>query len=254
MRKSFLHPLRKKFFVSLFLLLVCIVFFQCKPGSSVAGSKSSGIRIVMVGGGTSHDFDRWYKGTDSVTLTRDGFATVAYTSDLSTVASLLPRADVLYLSTNQNIGDPALQKAIFDFVAQGKGLVLTHAATWYNMKDWPQYNLALVGGGTRGHERYGSYDVDILKTNHPITRNISETHFTLKDELYRMKADSTGAAIQVLATATVPNTTTTYPQMWVTKSDKGRIVCLTLGHDGAAHDLPVYQQLLKNSIRWAANK
>lgn len=238
----------------LFLLIMMVTLSQCKSGKSVSGQSSSSIRTLIVGGGSSHDFDKWYKQADSVTLSKDNFATVKYTSDISTVINMLPGTDVLYLTNNQPMTDPNLRQAIFDFVGRGKGLVLAHAATWYNWKDWPEYNNRLVGGGTRGHERYGNFDVKITNTRHPITRNISETAFNIKDELYRMNTDSTGAGIEVLATATVPNTTTTYPLLWVTKSEKGRIVCLTLGHDAEAHDKQVYQELLKNAVKWAARK
>jgi len=38
------------------------------------------------------------------------------------------------------------------------------------------------------------------------------------------------------------------------KHPKSRIVCITLGHDGRAHELPEYQTLLKNAFQWAAGK
>jgi type 1 glutamine amidotransferase len=210
--------------------------------------------LLIVGGGSSHDFDRWYKGTDSATLSKDGFASVTYTSNIETILTQLPTLDVLYLSNNQPMTDPALRAAIFQFVNQGKGLLLAHAATWYNWKDWPEYNARLVGGGSRGHEKYGNFDVSITNANHPITRDVTEKQFNLKDELYRMIPDSTGAGIEVLAIATVPNSSTTFPSLWVTRSQKGRIVGFALGHDAEAHDRPVYQQLLRNAVKWAAGK
>ena len=237
------------------LLIALIAFFpHCKTGASASKQGAGPIKTLIVGGGSSHDFNRWYKQADSATLAKDGFATVTYTSNIPSVQPMLSQIDVLYLSNNQPMADPQLRQAIFDFVKNGKGIVLAHAATWYNHRDWPEYNRQLVGGGARSHERYGAFDVQITNTDHPITRNISEKTFNIKDELYRVNRDSAGAAIQVLAIATVPNTTTTYPLLWVTRSDKGRIVCLTLGHDGEAHDKPVYQELLRNAIKWAAGK
>jgi uncharacterized protein len=236
--------------------LFCVIFglSQCKSGRVASGNNSKSIRTLIVGGGSSHDFNRWWKQVDSATLAKDGFATVTYTSDIASIPDHLPQADVLYITTNQAINDVKVRQAIMDFVASGKGVVLTHAGTWYNNRDWPEFNKVLVGGGSRSHERYGAFDVTITNENHPITKNISEKTFNLKDELYRMNRDSAGAAIDVLAIATVPNSTTTYPLLWVTKSDKARIACLTLGHDGEAHDKPVYQELLKNAIKWAARK
>ncbi|MEJ7740909.1 MAG: ThuA domain-containing protein [Chitinophagaceae bacterium] len=236
----------------LLFLSVCYLC-GCSGGRSAAQKSTTGIRTLIVGGGSSHDFNRWYKQADSVTLSADGFASVTYTSGIDSIIPLLPQIDVLYLSNNQPMTDPNLRKAIFDFVESGKGLVLAHGATWYNWKDWPEYNAKLVGGGSTGHERYGNFDVSIVNANHPITQNVEKT-FNIKDELYRMKPDSTGPGLDVLAIATVPGSQTTYPLLWVTKHSKGRIVGFTLGHDGEAHDLPVYQTLLKNAIKWAARK
>ncbi len=236
------------------LLIVTFAFSHCKTGRSASVQTAGPIRTLIVGGGASHDFNSWYKRADSITLSKEGFASVRYTSDISSVLDMLPQTDVLCLSNNQPMTDPKLRQAIFSFVESGKGLVLAHAATWYNWKDWPEYNSRLVGGGSRGHERYGNFDVNVVNRDHPITRNISENSFNVKDELYRMSTDSAGAGIEVLATATVPNTTTTYPILWVTKSQKGRIVGFTLGHDAEAHDKQVYQELLRNAVRWAAKR
>ena len=38
------------------------------------------------------------------------------------------------------------------------------------------------------------------------------------------------------------------------KHPKARIVCITLGHDGKAHEHPAYKTLLQNSLAWAARK
>jgi type 1 glutamine amidotransferase len=59
----------------------------------------------------------------------------------------------------------------------------------------------------------------------------------------------------VLAEATQPaGDKRTFPQVWVTKYPKGRVAAITLGHDAAAHDHPAYQTLLRNAVKWAAEK
>jgi type 1 glutamine amidotransferase len=237
------------------LLLICALMISgCSARRSVGGGQKPGtIRVLMVGGGTSHNFDRWYRQADSITLTKDGLASVTYTSGIDSVLPLLTKADVLFLSTNQAMQDPNLRKAILDFVSSGKGLILAHAGTWYNNKEWPEFNSRLVGGGARSHERYGSFDFTINNPDHPVTKNVPRS-FTLKDELYRMIPDSAGPGIEVLATATVPGTQTTYPELWVTKGFRGRIIGFTLGHDGESHDLAAYQTLIRNAVSWVAGR
>ncbi len=88
------------------------------------------------------------------------------------VLSKMAGIDVLYLANNQPISDPATRKAIFDFVDAGKGLVLAHPAIWYNWKDWPEYNQKLVGGGSRGHNKYGPFDVTVTNQAHPIMKGV----------------------------------------------------------------------------------
>jgi type 1 glutamine amidotransferase len=61
-------------------------------------------------------------------------------------------------------------------------------------------------------------------------------------------ADPVGNAIEVLAEATSLKSGKTFPQVFVVKHPKARIVGITLGHDGRAHDLPAYQTLLRNSV------
>lgn len=248
--------------VCLALFSYIYLLYSCAGANSTGGSTNTNastgsnyqsIRTLIVGGGSSHDYNQWYKQADAATLAKDGFASVKYTGGIDSILSLLPETDVLFLSNNQPMNNPNVRKAIFDFVESGKGLVLAHAATWYNWKDWPEYNTKLVGGGARGHERYGNFDVNIINSNHPITQNVEKT-FNLKDELYRVEPDSLGAGIEVLATATVPGSQTTYPLLWITKHAKGRIVGFTLGHDAESHNLPVYQSLLRNSVKWAAKK
>jgi len=236
------------------LLLFCgFLLAQCKANSAGASVNAKSINTLIVGGGSSHDFDRWYKQADAATLRKDGLATVKYTDNTDSIAYYLPDVDVLYLSNNQPINDPKVRQAIMDFVNAGKGLVMGHAALWYNWSDWPEYNLQLVSGGTRGHDAYGTFDVTITNPNHPITQNV-EQKFTLKDELYHYKLDPAGPGIEVLATASVAGSDKVYPSVFTVKHGKGRIVGLALGHDAESHNIPAYQELLRNAIKWAARE
>ena len=232
--------------------LVAITAELASSGDQVASKPQGGIRTLIVGGHASHDFPRWFNQEDTKTLARDGLADVSYTDQLGEVAEKLPNLDVLVLSNNQPINDPKLRSAIFDFVNAGKGLVLVHAGLWYNHRDWPEFNARLAGGGSRSHENLGPFEVTITDPSHPVTQGVPEK-FTIKDELYRHQADPSGAGMKVLATGK-STVNKPYPVLWITEHDKARIVALTLGHDGDAHNLPAYQTLLRNAVKWAAGK
>jgi putative membrane-bound dehydrogenase-like protein len=204
-------------------------------------------KILIVGGGSSHDFEKWFNKADSALLK------AAYTSNVAQIAGALPEINVLYLSNNQPIPDAATRKGIVDFLDAGKGLILGHAANWYNWKDWPEYNRDIVGGGSRGHEKYQEFEVTIVDESSPITAGVPKT-FRVKDELYGYVHDPKGSEIKVLAIGKSLESGKEWPVVFTVAHPKARIVGITLGHDGAAHDGEPYQKLLKNAAEWAAKK
>ena len=234
-----------------FIAVISGMLLSSCSGRDGANNNSQAIRTLIVGGGSSHDFDRWFKGADAETLRQGGLAEVTYTNNTDSIIHYLPEIDVLYLTNNQPINDPAVREAIFNFVEAGNGLVLGHAALWYNWSDWPEYNAQLVSGGSRGHDPYGEFKVTIKDSDHPVTQNVEE-NFTLKDELYYYKEDPAGPGVEVLATASAEGSNESFPSVFVVNHQKGRIVGLALGHDAEAHNLPAYQNLLRNAVKWAA--
>ncbi len=207
------------------------------------------IKVLMVGGGSSHDFDKWYKGVDVATLEKDGLAEVTYTDDPTTILQYLSDTDVLFLANNQPIADQATRIAIFAFAEAGKGIVLTHPALWYNWEDWPEYNKTMVSGGSRGHNAYGNFNVDLTE-KHPVTKGLP-AHFSLDDELYYFKVDTAGPGIDILANASNEKTEP-FPSIFIVKNPKAKIVGIALGHDAASHELEAYQTLIRNAVKWAA--
>jgi type 1 glutamine amidotransferase len=154
---------------------------------------------------------------------------------------------VLVLCNNQPLPDPALRAALLAFVERGGGLVLVHAATWYNWADWPEYNRVLAGGGARSHEEYGELGVRVV-ADHPVTAGVPRS-FTVADELYRFEPDAGGPG-EVLAIGRSLATGSEHPLVWTRTHGSGRIVALTLGHDGAAHEHAAYRKLLANAVGW----
>ncbi|MCY7358470.1 MAG: ThuA domain-containing protein [Rudanella sp.] len=243
----------------LFLLAtLCLSLIHCKTSSPKTAKAGKPIRVLMVGGGTSHNFGMWYRNVDGQTLSRDGFATVNYVGDPDSMMAFLPQADVLYLSNNRPITDPAVRQAIMAHVNAGKGLLIAHAAMWYNWKDWPEYNQQIVSGGSRGHDKYGTFDVTVTETGHPIMKGV-DPKFTLKDERYYYIPDPAGPGVEVLASSSrsagaVAGSDKIFPSIFVVKNPKARIVGLALGHDAESHNIPNYQALLRNSVAWVGRR
>jgi putative membrane-bound dehydrogenase-like protein len=220
-------------------------------GRGEGASSASRTKVLIVGGGSSHDFDRWFNQEDVKTLGADGKAAVKYTDKPDDILPALKSLDVLYLSNNQPISAAAARKGIFEFAESGKGLLLVHPALWYNWNDWPEYNRALVGGGAKSHDKYGEFEVHVNTPRHPIMAGVPDS-FNISDELYHFVPDKEGTAMQVLAFGKNLTDGKTYPVVWITKHPKARIVCITLGHDGKAHEHPAFKTILQNSLKWAA--
>jgi putative membrane-bound dehydrogenase-like protein len=212
---------------------------------------AKGPRVLLVGGGSSHDFVKFFGATDKATLTPH-VGWVDFTQNANGVAPILKDIDVLVWSANQPVSSASC-KALIDFANSGKGIIALHPGTWYAWKNFPDWNLQIVGGGTRGHDALGPFTVKVSNPAHPITKGVTPS-FEITDELYNHIPDPAGTPIEVLAEATSPKSGKTFPQVFVVKHPKARIVGITLGHDARAHDLPEYQALLRNAVSWAAGK
>jgi len=226
-----------------------------KPVTWESGKK----KVLLVGGGSSHNFGTFFNETDSATLKAAGFS-VNYTEDRDQAASELAGADVAVITVNRKFFDtPAWRKALFDFAAAGKGIIMLHPGTWYGYERWPELNAKIVGGGSRGHDKLGPFEIKVLKAEHPVMAGVP-AHFDVEDELYYMNAEphtnAPGTApIDVLAeTSPSVKYKRSHPSVWITQHDKARIVGIALGHDARVHDLEPFKKLLANAVAWAAGK
>ena len=213
--------------------------------------------MLIIGGGSSHNFGVSFGTTDRATLEAAGFS-VHYTEDRDQAAAVIGNADVAVLSVNRQFFDtPAYRKALFDFAAAGKGLVMLHPGTWYGYAEWPELNAAIVGGGARGHDRIAAFTVNAVQPGHPVMKGVPAS-FEVTDELYYLNAEAGKippgtAPIEVLAqTSPSVRFKQPHPAVWVTRHPTARIVGITIGHDERVHGLDAFKTLLTNAVRWTA--
>jgi type 1 glutamine amidotransferase len=223
-----------------------------KSGESLpVGTQAGSVRALLAGGGSSHDFETYFHLADSAALKSAGGIVTAYTSNVDEAIAQLTNADVLVLSANHpTFGRPEFQKAINAFADTGRGIVIFHAAVWYNWQNAPAYNQRFVGGGARSHGR-GEFTVFNRQPAHPVMRGVP-SEFRIIDEQYRLVLNS-GAPVDVLAeTSPEAESGQPYSSVWVVKDPKARIVNIALGHAAEAHGNPAYQALLVDAVRWVA--
>ena len=213
-------------------------------------------KVLIIAGGIAHNFGQFFGVTDGATLSAAGFS-VNYTEDRDQAAAEIGKADVAVISVNRQFFDtPEYRKALFDFAAAGKGIVMLHPGTWYGFPEWPEVNARIVGGGARGHDRIAAFSVNALKPEHPIMKGVPAT-FSVEDELYYLNAEADKvpqgtSAIEVLAeTSPSVKFMKPHPAVWTTTHPTARIVGITLGHDQRVHDLEAFKTLLVNAVTWA---
>ena len=215
-------------------------------------------RVLVIGGGSSHNFKDFFGTTDVATLKAAGFS-VHYTEDRDQAAAELANADAAIISVNRKFFDTtAYRKALFDFAATGKGIVMLHPGTWYGFTGWPELNAQIVGGGARGHDKIHPFEVKKIKS-HPVMEGVPES-FTVEDELYYVNAEpdkvpAGTAKITVLAeTSPSDKYQKPHPSVWITEHPQAKVVGMALGHDARTHDHAGYRQLLINAAKWVSGK
>jgi type 1 glutamine amidotransferase len=225
-----------------------------KSGETLPAKAEAGtIRALLVGGGSSHDFEKFFHQADSATLKAAGKIVTAYTSNAEEALALLKNADVLVLSANHpSFGTQDFQHALNAFADAGHGVVIVHAGVWYNWPPATGYNKRFVGGGAKGHGK-GEFTVYNKAPKHPVMEGV-RAEFKITDEHYRVILDE-GAPVEVLAETEVEKATDqAYPSVWVSKDPKAKFLNIALGHDNASHSNPAYQKILVNAVRWVAGK
>ncbi len=211
------------------------------------------LRVLLAGGGSSHDFDRFFRQVDGATLKAPGKCVTAYTANAPEAAALLARADVLVLSANHaSFGGAEFQDALRAFADAGKGVVIVHAGTWYNWRWAREFQQRFVGGGAKSHGK-GEFQVISQVPAHPIMQGVPP-EFTIRDEHYRVELDPS-AQVEVLAmTSAEASTKKPFPSVWIVKDPKTKIVGISLGHGAEAHGNEAFQRLLINAVGWAGGR
>lgn len=246
-------PQRKQLFAWL-VALFCL--FRLTPLSAAEPM----VRVLIFSGQNNH---AWRQTTPKLKaiLERTGRFTVDVTEHPENCdAATLQPYDVL-LSNWNTFGkpvvtqwSPAMREAFLDFVRHGKGFVSVHAGS-SSFYDWPEYQQ-LVGGswkiGQTGHGPPHAFPVQLVATQHPITRGL--TNFVTTDELWAHTQLQPN--IEILATAfSAPEwkgSGRDEPVAFTTTFGSGRSFNLLLGHDLKGMNNPGFQQLLCRGTEWAA--
>jgi len=202
------------------------------------------IKTLVFTGGEIHDFKGCGEAIVEALSKNREFEITQIENDLSILVrpNLDPYELIVFYYTVGKITD-AQKNGLLNFVASGKGYVGIHSAA-DSFRECPEYR-AMVGGYFVTHPHYREYQVSVVDSQHPITKDLTE--FMVTDEQYILDFDP---RVNILCSALWKGKA--MPVAWTKNWGKGRVFYLALGHDKKACQHEIFCLLLVRGALWAA--
>lgn len=238
------------------------------PAASRTVSAAGTLHALLISGNEQHAWHNWQQTAPLIreALQEDAGIAVSSATSIEVLGEWdLSLFDVIVLNycnwqDPAGISEPA-KAALLAFLQRGGGLAVLHFANGAfhfslpeaGASDWPEYRRIVprVWDHHDGsaHDPYGTFTVEIVDREHPITAGIAA--FEITDELY---FDQRGEQeVHVLYAARSAVTGRMEPLAWTSGYGRARVVQTLLGHDAAAYGPPEVREMLRRSVRWAAN-
>jgi len=175
------------------------------------------------------------------------------------------------------------EKALFDFVRSGKGLVIYHSSIWVD-PEWPEEYERMIGGcccyeaGSRRSPN-GDLTVNVVNHTHPITTGLDTSWKTVNDDLFAGSRWHPEAQVEILASVfddlndyRTPNFPPAHHPVnipgdrienmngvdndqavaWTNRYGEGRVFVITIGHDQDTIRRHGFVSLFCRGVEWAA--
>uniref|UniRef100_UPI0035933996 ThuA domain-containing protein n=1 Tax=Pricia sp. TaxID=2268138 RepID=UPI0035933996 len=233
-----------KRFVCLLLPLIFLVGCKSDAKKEFADDTPRRIELLFLGHELEHHNSRAYFPILATALTKEGI-NITYSEELNDLnAAKLNLYDGLIVYANHESIQPAQEKALLDFVSEGKAFIPIHSAS-FCFKNSPEY-IDLVGAQFMEHGT-GTFSTTIVNKAHPAMQGLEE--FSTWDETY--VHDKIADDITVLMERVEGDHRE--PWTWVKQHGEGKVFYTAYGHDERTWNNPGFQQLMKQGILWAVD-
>ena len=227
------------------ITLIVLLFAACSPAKKERlDDAPRRIELLFLGHEIEHHNSRVYFPILASALTKDGI-NITYTekpSDLN--AQNLEKYDGLIIYANHEEITKNEEKALLNFVKEGKAFIPLHSAS-FCFKNSPEY-IDLVGAQFMSHET-GMFTAEITNKEHPITKELKP--FETWDETY--VHDKIADDITVLMERVEGDHKE--PWTWVKEVGEGKVFYTAYGHDERTWENKGFQELVKSGILWAVD-
>lgn len=226
----------------------------------VQAAEQAKLRVLLLAGRNNHDEKKTTPALVDLLQASGRFDVTVTTPPKGLTAENLRRYNVVasnwtnWPDIEKREWGAEAEKALVDFVRNGKGFAVFHAANT-PFQTWPEFQQ-IIGATWKlkqtGHGRIHTFGVKIADHAHPITAGVP--NFDIRDELWHR--------IGMQPTAHVLATAHSSPARGGSDKDevvalcttfgKGRGFNLVLGHDTTAMANPGWQTLMLRGLEWAA--
>ncbi len=254
--------------------------------------KEGRLKVLIISGRNSYEHD--WTGVNNALRTQlqaTGRFDVRVTEDFDHgTLAMLKAYDVVvlnyssrwnYADAEQHLWSPQAFQALYDYVAQGGGLVAYHSSfTWG--RDLPEYKRLVGAVMEPGQSRRSPPDAfmfELVDRDHPITRGLRRYQWSFMEDMYTNMVFAPGAKLHVLATAyddaaaytperagpkypaeaytpdklaRMKGMNAAHPQIWVQDYGRGRVFSITLGHGPDTVMYDGFKSLFARGAEWAA--
>lgn len=247
---------------AIYLVLTAIVSVLAASVFAQAAEPRRPLRVLIFSGLNNHDWKTTTPSIEEAFKACKRFGAVDIIEDPARCdAATFAKYDVIVSNwtpypDTARLWPETTEKAFLDFVRNGGGFVVFHAAAC-TFQVWPEFQqiIALTWKEkSTAHSAYHNFRVSVTDKEHPITRDMP--NFFITDELYHNMVQAVPQELHVLAKAFSAKekngTGKDEPILVWTQFGKGRGVNCVLGHDAAAMKNAGFRTMMLRSAEWAA--
>lgn len=226
--------------------------------STLSASEDVAINVLVFSKTTGYRHESISDGQKAILelATKEGYS-VAFTENASWFSDeILKNFDVvIFLNTTGDVLNPSQERSFESFIRRGGGFIGIHSASDTEY-EWKFYER-LVGTYFKIHPEIQEADVHIEDPSHPTMSALPKV-WRRKDEWYNFRANPRGK-VHVLATVNEASYRggemgNDHPIIWCQDFEGGRSWYCAMGHTKETFHEPLYMDMIRRAILWAARK